>query len=176
MKLDDKQKKLLLFGGAAVVLLFFVLAKAQAAKQTAAPTYSLPSSYGQASPSVDLSPLTGFLQTIAAGLADTQTAVASISQNQVTQSSIDLTALGAASWLSCLPVGGGRPDAACIKAKGGVGIVGQPSVSNVKTQKILDTAYTGPYAQCKKADGSYDLQCVGFLIAGQPTLKVATSS
>lgn len=171
MQLDKKQQKLLLFGAIAFVLVFFILARLQGAKQPAPTiTAAAPAS------NFDLSPLTGYLQSVAAGLADSQTAIASISQNQVVQSAIDLTKLGAESWLSCLPAGGGRPDAACIKAKGGVVVPGAQAVSDVKTQQILDAKYTGPYAECKRSDGSYDLQCVGWLIAGKPSLNVATKN
>jgi len=175
MKLDAKQKKLLLFGGAALLLLLFVYLRAQSAKAQTAPIV-LPAAeqpQAQAAP-VDLSPVTFLLQAIGAGITDSQQALASVTQNQVVQSKIDLASVGAASWLACLPVGGGKPDAMCIKNKGGVNIPGLPDVSGVKTGDVFN--YVSPYSQCKRADGSYDLQCVGFLITGQPSLTVAQTN
>jgi hypothetical protein len=166
MHLDAKQKKMLLFGGAALLLLIFVYVRAQGAKPQNA--ISLPAPQQQAS-TVDLSPLSGLLSAIAAGISDSQAALAGITQNQVVQSSIDLTSVGAQSWLSCLGPGEGFPDANCIKNHQ----LGQAGILPAGTHTGQIRKYTGPYNSCRKPDGSFDLQCVGYLITGQPQLNVA---
>jgi hypothetical protein len=162
--MDAKQKRMLLIGGAVVVLLFVLLRSSSKAAPAPVPITPPAPAPQQSSGSSDMS---GLLQAVVAGLNDQATALAKIGQNQIAAVLPNFQALGAESWLSCLPAGGNRPDAACIKAKGGVGLPGL-NVSNVKTQVILGQEYTGPYASCKKTDQSYDLQCVGYLLAGSP--------
>ena len=169
--MDAKQKKIMLIVGAVVILLVFVFLRSQGARSQSdvnPRAMALPQS---GSSSVDFSPLAGPFQLVVDAINESQAGLAKIAENQVTEIIQDFSGLGAASWLSCLPAGGGRPDAACIKAKGSVIAPGGQNVSGVKTQRILSSEYTGPYASCRRGDGSYDLACVGYLIAGQPSFN-----
>jgi hypothetical protein len=169
--MDAKQKKYLFIGGGVLLVLIYlyVRAKGAAASQTAQAVY--PNISG---PGTDLSSSSPFQDVIHA-LNQSEQGLAAINANQILSLGSNFSLLGAESWLSCIPPAGGRPDAMCIKAKGGVFGPGGQNVSNVKTQHILDTIYTGPYAKCKKADGSYDLTCVGALISGVTQIPTVTA-
>lgn len=171
MKLDPKQKRIALIGAAIVVVLYIFL-RGAGAKQPAPQAAPIAPQSGMQP--TDLSPLTSLLQAVVTGLADSQQALAGITQNQISAVLPQLQALGAQSWLACLPAGGAKPDAMCIKAKGGVNVAGLPDVSGVKTGDVFN--YIAPYSACKKVDLSYDLTCVGNLIAGQPNFNTALIS
>lgn len=167
--MDAKQKRYLLIGGAAFVVILYLYLRAKgAAAATAQPVYPSISGPGNGSTGGSIG---NPFQAVIDALNQSNQGLASISANQVLSLGTNFSLLGAESWLSCIPKGGGRPDAMCIKSKGGIFAPGGQDVSNIKTQHILDTIYTGPYAKCKKADGSYDLTCVGDLIAGIPVIS-----